>query len=292
MKIILNNKKIIDGILETNVIPEDISIKSVITMMSKLYHSNYINNKDDEYVNEYLCIVDYNKEERKDRKKNHKQFKPSMKCYKEEFDWLVNEIKSTLKGFNLSVDRYEEYKYDTYIKNECAFTIGFNRKLREIEDIRIDKSESNYINNIAKNDNEKKLLFTMFCICKSQCDNGYVNTEYISDTELFKSANVCGTKDKKYNMLYELEKREVVKSSFNGFYILEYNDIEKKDEDDFVITQFENLGNTFLDKYKDGYKKCEVCGKLIKMKSNRQKYCKICSKEVKKEIVNELRRKK
>ena len=68
-----------------------------------------------------------------------------------------------------------------------------------------------------------------------------------------------------------------------GIYITEYSEIERGDSIDFTIYEFENLGNTFLNKYKEGYKMCEVCGKLIKIKGANQKYCDKCSPVMKKE---------
>ena len=294
MKIILNNKKNIESILNTRIIPDGTSVRSVIGMMAKLFHERYLNTKDKDYLGLYYEVVKNNKEIRNKRKKDKKQYSPKIiDLYKDEYDELVKKIKEEMIQFKLPVNEYEEYKFSNYIRQQVKLTIGFNRVLRSIDNIKISKAESEYINVVSQNDNEKKILFTLFCLCKTQADNGFVNLEFISDTELFKMANVSGTKDKKMYILYELSNREIINMSMKRCFITEYNDIEKDEEVDFVISDFEMLGNTFLNKYKDGYKMCEgmkedkdgnliPCGKLIKIKKNTNdystKYCEKCKK--------------
>ena len=53
MKIILNNKKIIEDILKTHIIPEENGVRSVISMMIKLFHEQYLSDKDEEYNAHY-----------------------------------------------------------------------------------------------------------------------------------------------------------------------------------------------------------------------------------------------
>lgn len=284
MKIILNNKKIIEDILKTHIIPEENGVRSVISMMIKLFHEQYLSDKDEEYNTQYNKRVDMNKELRLERKNEGKTFSPIIASEdKNERDYLVEKVKHEMKEFNLKVTVYEEYRFINYIKEQCKLTIGFNRKLRDINCISILKEEGEYINKVGLNDNEKKILFTLFCICKTQSNNGYVCLDYISDTELFKMANVTGTRDKKMGLLYELGCKEIIRTSMKGIYITEYSEIERGDSIDFTIYEFENLGNTFLNKYKEGYKMCDVCGKLIKIKGANQKYCDKCSPVMKKE---------
>lgn len=284
MKIILNNKKIIEDILKTHIIPEENGVRSIISMMIKLFHEQYLLEKDEYYNTLYNERVEVNKELRTERKNEGKTFSPKISDEdKVERDSLIEKVKQEMKEFNLKVTVYEEYRFINYIKEQCKLTIGFNRKLRDINSISISKKESEYVDKVGLNDNEKKILFTLFCICKTQSNNGYVCLDYISDTELFKMANVTGTRDKKMEVLYELGRRELIKISMKGIYITEYIEIEDDDNVDFTISDFENLGNVFLNKYKEGYKMCEGCGKLIRIKKNNQKYCDKCAQVMKKE---------
>lgn len=41
-----------------------------------------------------------------------------------------------------------------------------------------------------------------------------------------------------------------------------------------------NLGNQILTELKPNYKQCVNCGKLIKIKGNRQLYCEDCYKKI------------
>lgn len=68
-----------------------------------------------------------------------------------------------------------------------------------------------------------------------------------------------------------------------GIICLDYIKNCIEDEDVLItITDFENIG-LYLDynNHIDGVITCENCNKIIKVKNNKQKYCKDCAKEVK-----------
>ena len=102
MKIILNNKKIIEDILKTHIIPEENGVRSVISMMIKLFHEQYLSDKDEEYNTHYNKRVDINKELRLERKNEGKIFSPAIAGEdKSERDYLVEKVKHEMKEFNL-----------------------------------------------------------------------------------------------------------------------------------------------------------------------------------------------
>ncbi|KRU25658.1 hypothetical protein VT91_19020 [Clostridium sporogenes] len=66
---------------------------------------------------------------------------------------------------------------------------------------------------------------------------------------------------------------------------LNFGDKESiRSEDDLIITDFDDVVYQYLIWIGEKLKKCEVCGKWIKLKgTSPKKYCNICSKEVIKE---------
>ena len=96
-------------------------------------------------------------------------------------------------------------------------------------------------------------------------------------------------------VIYNFEKLELVKILHKGTILLDYvkNCIQEGDVA-FSITDFNNIGYYF-DWYngENGVIKCEndKCNKLIKKKSNNQKFCIDCSKKIEKENWAERKRK-
>ena len=62
----------------------------------------------------------------------------------------------------------------------------------------------------------------------------------------------------------------------------------------YNVEDFNNLGNQLMVLLKSGYKQCQSCGKLIKIKSKTkpEKYCDKCAYSTKLEQVNECKRRK
>ncbi|PNX47282.1 MAG: hypothetical protein BV457_05990 [Thermoplasmata archaeon M9B1D] len=172
---------------------------------------------------------------------------------------------------NLNIEYYIDFKYDKTIRGICDKVIEDNIKLKIIEYIPLYDSELELINTLTK-DREKKLLFTCYIISRFYNTEGWVN---ITRAELFKLSNVTATsKDRniiigkliKGGYLFDAQRNDNLNIKVN---LLEGEEVLR-------VKDLENIGNQFISFSKKDYIMCENCGRLVKIKSNRQMYCKQC----------------
>ena len=241
--IIINEYEYAKQILETKVIPKNVSNKRVLLYIAKYYY------KPEYSVNEMKQIV-FNK----------------------------------MSEFNLSIEQYQEYKYDTYVKNICEKLLNgeLSSDFRKVESVNIYQSELDIINQ-CETDKEKKLLFTLFVLAKVNGNNsGWVNNEI---KDIFQLANITATIKERGAMIYKLYKAGLVGQSQKIDNLSLKVELGQSDElVVLTINSFENIGNQYIANFKKGWKICEHCGKLFKIKGTNSKFCKICSKE--KELEN------
>ena len=146
--------------------------------------------------------------------------------------------------------------------------------LREIDYIEITKSEIDTIRNIC-NIKYEKLLFTMLCYAKlynkiSDKNNGWVNTDI---KEIFRVARV--------SVRYK-----------NDNLNLRVAFVDNDSETVLKIDDFRELGYEYLNYIGDGkFIRCECCKRLIRKKSNNQKYCTDCYKRINSDMTNERQKK-
>lgn len=201
-------------------------------------------------------------------------------------EYSINEMKQLvfdkMTEFKLDTKQYQEYKYDTYVKNICEklknneLSCGF----RKIESVNIYQSELDIINQ-CETDKEKKLLFTLYVLAKVNGNNsGWVNNEI---KDIFQLANITATIKERAAMIYKLYKAGLVNQSQKIDNLSLKVELGQDNEDVvLVIDSFENIGNQYIANFKDGWKMCGCCGKLFKIKSNEgrpSKYCHQCYKD-------------
>lgn len=247
--IIFNEYKYVQEIMESHIIPKNMSIKKVMFYIAKYYY------------NDNFSVKEFKKK-------------------------ILEEIKK----FDLP-QNYQEYKYETYIKNLCTKLLSgeLSHELKEINSINIYKSEIDCINK-CDNDRQKKLLFTLYVLAKIKDTNGWVNYEL---KDIFALANITATTKVKASLIYELYSKELIQQS-QKIDVLGYKvELGSKDEDIIMkVTSFSNLGNQYLATFKPGWKMCECCGRMIKIKGANSKYCKICSREKELEKYNRYNEKR
>lgn len=177
---------------------------------------------------------------------------------------------------------YKDYsKYINQSYENCKRGYG----LKVITEFKLYKSEYDCIQK-CESDKEKKLLFTLYMIAK-YCGNtkGKVYGGIIRSTLLFKLADINLSYRERYKLIYNMFKRKQVKlatiNTDNGVWV------ELGDQNEPVImtiTRFNHFGNQFIAHEKKGYKVCEKCGRLVKVKNIHDystKYCGKCAKEIK-----------
>ena len=167
--------------------------------------------------------------------------------------------------------------------------------LREIDCIEITKSEIDMIRNVCDIKYEK-LLFTMLCYAKlynkiSDKNNGWVNTDI---KELFRVARVSVRyRNDKFLYLNDLETAGLISfSNKNDNLNLRVTFVDNNSDTVLKIDDFRELGYEYLNYIGDGkFIRCECCKKLIRKKSNKQKYCTDCYKRINSDMTNERQKK-
>ena len=167
--------------------------------------------------------------------------------------------------------------------------------LREIDYIEITKSEIDMIRNVCDIKYEK-LLFTMLCYAKlynkiSDKNNGWVNTDI---KELFRVARVSVRyRNDKFLYLNDLETASLISfSNKNDNLNLRITFVDNNSDTVLKIDDFRELGYEYLNYIGDGkFIRCECCKKLIRKKSNKQKYCTDCYKRINSDMTNERQKK-
>ena len=196
-------------------------------------------------------------------------------------DDMIKLVFIKMDEFNLTIEYYQEYKYAAYVKNICEklFSGEISPDFRRVESVNIYKSELDIISK-GENDKERKLLFTLFVLAKvNETNSGWINNEI---KDIFQLANIT-IKDRAA-MIYKLYHAGLLNQSQKIDNLSLKVELGNDDEPVvLVVSSFENIGNQYIANFKDGWKMCQCCGKLYKVKSNKDfssKYCKQCSKDM------------
>ena len=198
--------------------------------------------------------------------------------YKEDMD--VNELYKLVSNQMKKIDfkdYYESNWYDSIMK-ACSITIKYKIESKDNEFIPLYKSELDKIK-LCKTDKYKKLLFAIYIIARYKNKNGKIDKQ-IMKKEIFDCANINGTKKDKAIMINELWKDGFIEQNFiNNDISIGVNLSNGKEEEILQVTSLKNLGNQILAYLKKDYKQCVNCGKLIKIKSDKDHstmYCEEC----------------
>lgn len=200
------------------------------------------------------------------------------KC--DSFSDIIDKVCDQMSKFNIDIRYYQEYKCRNRVEKICnAIHNGKLDLLKEYESIPLYKTEYDKIMS-CENDKEKKFLFTVYILARYTDRYGWV---YNPKNEIFKLANISSTTKGHKEIIYNLLHGGLIKNT------KKVDDVkigvelaDTSEEIVFEISDINNLGNQFMAHIKDGYKVCEGinCGKLIKIKTNNQKYCPKCAKEM------------
>lgn len=198
------------------------------------------------------------------------------------------------------------FKRENYFKViNKALKIGSNKqqKLITISKIEIYKSELNYINSFDINQEYKKVMFTFLVQLKlnkiiyeykynKEYNMLYFSGGKIKYNNIKNMSNIPKIMSLNDEVINALSGLNLITILHKGKISLDYiKNCIPEGEVAIEVTDFENVG-LYLDYYNDvkGVVKCD-CGRIIKQKNNRHKYCDICWKEKELEKHRERNRK-
>lgn len=199
---------------------------------------------------------------------------------------------------------YKREKYYPIINRAINNATKKGSCLISIESIQILQNELDYINSVEiESEHEyecRKLMFTILTKMKlnkeifnirntdedKSCSGKYFKGGQRKYNELKRQAKIPDKIKLNEELFHDLYKSKLVEPKYNGLIEFKFIDeINKLDESKEIISinQFDDIG-WYYDLYMGDkkIKQCEVCGKLIKIKSNKDtstKYCDKCKEE-------------
>lgn len=199
-------------------------------------------------------------------------------------DWFDFRNMGGKYGLELHKEESIKSALDKYA-NKQAF-------LNELESITITKSEWRYIQEVGRNERERKVLFTILCLYKVKAglytDNNRVRLEY---TKLNNMAHVTFTKANRldaFKHFVEVGAIELPIGHQAGSVVLNF--VDNDGEPMVVIEDFESF-HIYYDYLKSNKSKriyrCKECGHVALKEKGKQynsvKYCESCSEKRKAE---------
>lgn len=156
------------------------------------------------------------------------------------------------------------------------------RRLIEIDYISITKSEMDKIGALP-NRTIKKMAFAYLCVAKyfnivNEQNNGWTNLPL---KDICSMGNVALPVDKQYAMRGELARAGYVQLStvvdnVNARVLF----VDDGGEEVLRVYDMRDLGNQYFQYCGEPYVQCGMCGRLVRKRNNRQKYCTVCSKKM------------
>lgn len=237
---IIDEYHYVKEIIESKQKPKEVSIKKLIIYIIKYYYSEHKYNN----INNYKRFV---------------------------FD--------KLSEFNLDSGYYRESLYDHFVGLMCKKVLKnqINIELANPIEVYLTKNEVNIIKSLPS-EREQKLLFTMYVLAKTRNNSkGWIN---YSLKEIFQYANINVKRSEKILMINDLRALGAITTSMSykrtGFKV-EYKEETDDNPREYIIKDFKNIGNQYIASIRNGWKMCECCGRLIKIKGPATKYCNKCA---------------
>ena len=247
---IINEYQYAKKIIEDKEIPKGVSIKKLISYIARYFYND---NKDKKPI---------------------------------EFRKFIFE---KMKQYNLDSGYYRESLYSNYVDTFCKKLLRgkISYKLANPISVTLTKKEIDEIKKAAT-EKHQKLLFTMYVLAKTRDQsNGWIN---YSLREIFQYANINVVRKEKILMLNDLKNWGLIETPVSYTKVafkVKYHKETKKNPIVFNITDFNNIGNQYVVTIRDGWKMCECCGRLIKIKGRANKYCNKCATKIQYQKINE-----
>lgn len=188
---------------------------------------------------------------------------------------IKQELLSYLERVNVKLDND---LIDKLIKSNTSDKTTLNT----LESISITETEWDTIQELGRNERERKLLFTLLCMYKIKVGCGYEanNTVKVNYTTLNSDAHITLTKKQRVETFSYLIQAGAISIGFGQmakkielFYVNNESPIKME------ITEFDCL-HVYYEYLKKGGRLifCQECGDLVVAKSNNSKYCNDCAK--------------
>lgn len=176
---------------------------------------------------------------------------------------------------------YQGFMYQGYVNIiNKDINKAYKYRIKDVNLINITKKEMNKIMSLGDIKKEK-IAFVVLALAKyqnaeSQRDN---DTFYAKTSEIFKFARVS-IPAKERDLYFGFAYREgILKQNFSIGYNALTAAFVDHEEEEIVLTLDEydylELAYAFLNYKNGGYRRCEVCGRWFRYKSNAAKYCSI-----------------
>ena len=185
------------------------------------------------------------------------------------------------------------YQLDKRVQSVISKELENGIKLKEFDSIPLYQSELDVINSCKKN-REKKFLFTCYMLSEFY-RNEWINVSY---TDLFKLANISMSTNDRLLFIGDMVDKKYIDISYSNTNLSLKIPMKKSGNIVYSIDKIENLGNKLIAFIKPNYIICQgiydkngekrknPCGKLVKIKNKNDhstKYCKDCA-----EIMNRM----
>lgn len=202
--------------------------------------------------------------------------------------YLVQELDvDNIKGEIINyLDRVGATVSEEVLDSLLSTCTGAKASINALKSISITVPEWETIQELGRNERERKVLFTLLCMYKIKVGVGFANdgTVKVDYTKLNSDAHVTMTKAYRTEMLQHMESIGMVN--------IDMGQIAKKIKLNYVqdgeelirITEFDCI-HVYYEYLKKGGRLiyCQECGDLVLAQGNKTKYCKTCAKKVKTE---------
>lgn len=154
----------------------------------------------------------------------------------------------------------------------------------DIEYIPVTKGELASISLIPKKP-DRRVAFTLLCLAKyrnfiKDSNENWINYPY---KDIFRMANVTAKITEQCRVIHDLKESGYIHMSKivdNLSIQVCFADKYTQSPVELEIRTFKNLGYEYLSYYKEPFFRCRHCHALARKRSNNDKYCKDCQKEV------------
>lgn len=153
-------------------------------------------------------------------------------------------------------------------------------KLKRAKPIVITKAE---LDTITAEENLKcqKLMFVYLVLAKYYMNNNQTTDYYVGvkDNEIYNLCDMYVKKQEKLDLMHYLTKKGYIKPTLSMSSIVKY--VNENSEQAIVLVPDTDMIH-YYEKYLGYYTtECPICGRLIRKKTNRTKYCTQCAQLVK-----------
>lgn len=203
----------------------------------------------------------------------------------------VENIKSEIENY---LDRVGATVSDEIIDSLLSTYTGAKVSINALKSISITVPEWETIQELGRNERERKVLFTLLCMYKIKVGVGFANdgTVKVEYTKLNSDAHVTMTKAYRTDMLQHFEDIGLINLGMGQIAKKVKLNYVRDGEELIKITEFDCL-HVYYEYLKKGGRiiSCQECGDLVLATGKNTKYCKKCGKEKEKEMATERKRK-